>query len=79
MKVEWFKGLSADEAEKMKKIVSSNKIMLDKLSEICYNRLQALNSITEEDYDSPSWAHKQAHINGYKHALKDLQELLKIK
>jgi len=79
MKVEWFKGLQPQEAESMKKNVLGSKIVLDKLVEICYNRSQALKSVRMVDYDSPSWANKQAHINGYTQALDDLVEILTIK
>lgn len=79
MKTEWFKGLSPEETESIKKLVSSNKIMLDKLSEICYNRSQALKSVRAKDYDTPSWAYKQAHINGQIQELDDLVSLFTLK
>jgi hypothetical protein len=79
MKTEWFKGLQPPEVEAMKKSVFGSKIVLDKLIEICYNRSQALKSVRESDYDSPSWAFKQAHKNGYTQALDDLVEILTLK
>lgn len=64
--------------EDKKKFLSSAKNaipVLDKLLEICYN-----NSITQrtnlEAYDSPSWSHKQAHINGYNELYTKLSEIV---
>ena len=66
------------EAENIKKIVLGSKNLLDIVSKLCYNRLNDLNKITSSDYDSPSWAYKQSHINGQKEELERLIKLITI-
>lgn len=34
-----------------------------------------LLSVSEDEYDSPSWSHKQAHRNGYNKAIEDIIKL----
>lgn len=34
-----------------------------------------LQSVNEDEYDSPSWSHKQAHRNGYNRAIEDIMKL----
>lgn len=77
-KLFWFSDCEGDE----KKVEERRKKLLQ-FSEICgiivnviEKRLENLDSVTEKDYDSPSWACKQAHINGEKQAYKDLLDLL---
>lgn len=71
----WFKGISPSEAEDLKKSLLSSKKVLDKLSEICYNISISKENIREGDYDNPSWAYKQAHLNGYRDALNTIIRL----
>jgi len=35
------------------------------------------DSFTLESYDTPSWSHKQAHVNGYNQAIDEILTLLK--
>ena len=32
--------------------------------------------VIESDYENPSWSHKQAHLNGYNAALKEILKLI---
>jgi hypothetical protein len=34
-----------------------------------------LLSVSEDEYDSASWSHKQAHRNGYNKAIEDITKL----
>ena len=77
-KLFWFSDCMEDE----KKIEERRKKLLQ-FSEICgiiegliEKKIENLDSVTEKDYDSPSWACKQAHINGEKQAYKDVLDLL---
>jgi len=40
------------------------------------HRIDKLQEPKEVDYDSPSWAHKQAHINGKIEAYQDVLRML---
>ena len=80
IKTEWLKGVNdPKEREKEKKIIENSNFLLDKLKEICYNKLEELDHVTKIDYDNPSWACKQAHINGEKQAYRSIIELCTIR
>lgn len=78
LKTEWFKdSRNQDDTEKLKKSIIGSKLVLDKLIEICYNIKKSLDH-TSYDYDCPSWAYKQAHINGQKEMLERIISLCTI-
>lgn len=74
----WFKGMSDKEIEEFKLFLVSNQKMLDILKEIVYNMRISTGKVLEKDYDSPSWSHKQAHLNGKNEALDRVYRLLTI-
>lgn len=76
LKTEWFKDLPPSEQENFKKIVFGSQKVLDKLAQIVYNKGIIENRITTSDYDSPSWAAKQAHLNGKAEAYREIIELI---
>lgn len=74
----WFSDCEGDS----KKIEERRKKLLQ-FSEICgiienviEKKIENLDSVTEKDYESPSWAYKQAHINGEKQAYKEILDLI---
>tara|TARA_Y100001963_G_C6789717_1_gene454806 strand:- start:59 stop:313 length:255 start_codon:yes stop_codon:yes gene_type:complete len=80
IKTEWLKGVNdPKEREKEKKIIENSNFLLDKLKEICYNKLTELENVNKSDYDNPSWAYKQAHVNGEKQAYRSIIELCTIR
>lgn len=76
MKTIWFMDLPKDEQEGFKKEVKSAKNVLDKLEDIVRSRLKDI--VVTEDYDSPSWAFKQADRNGYNRALTEIINILNL-
>jgi hypothetical protein len=68
--------LPKDEQEGFKKEVKSAKNVLDKLEDIVKSRLKDI--VVTEDYDSPSWAFKQADRNGYNRALMEIINILNL-
>jgi hypothetical protein len=74
----WTQGLSPDEKLKVEGAVLTDTILLDRLSKILYNMQEKRETTVLGDYDSPSWSHKQAHINGQLDVIKQLQEILSI-
>lgn len=76
MKSDWINDLSDDEVDEFEKRLKRNKIILDKLSKICYNKLSDINRPNKKDYESPSWAYRQAHDNGAAEAYRYLIDLL---
>lgn len=57
-----------------KELFKQSKNFREKLTEILSKRTKAV--VTEPDYDSPSWSHKQADMNGYNRAIKEIIDLL---
>lgn len=78
MKAEWLGTLKGEERENFRLSVQSSKIVLDKLNEIVYNMYKERAREQVTDYDSPSWAYKQAHTNGYLAALQKILDLVDI-
>lgn len=80
MQTVWYQHLrNKEEQEKFKQIVQSSKITLDRLNEIVYTMIKSGESTSEEDYESPSWAYRQADRNGYIRALQTITKLIDIK
>ena len=75
----WLKGLTGTDREEMKKLVLNSEKVLDKLKEILYNMQVKKSEVSLEDYDNPSWSHRQAHLNGEASALRRVVEILTIK
>jgi hypothetical protein len=66
--------LPKDEQEGFKKEVKSAKSVLDKLEQIVNSKIKEI--VITNDYDSPSWAYKQADRNGYNRALTEIINIL---
>lgn len=67
-----------DEKERFEQALRNDTLVLGRLQEILDIKLTELESqeIKLADYDSPSWAAKQAHRNGYKAGVKFVEDLL---
>lgn len=77
LKTEWFKDLKTQvERDEFTKTVLNSTLALDKLRKIVYNRVISGEKVTVDDYDSPSWSHKQADRNGWLRAHREILELL---
>lgn len=76
MQVKWFSGCKT-EAERTKRaqIVKESEIILDILAKICYNITSEQEKIAVGDYESPSWAYKQADRNGYLRAYQEITKM----
>lgn len=61
----WLKGAKTpQERDEIRNLLVSDTILLDKLREILYNMQVSKEASVLGDYDTPSWSHKQAHLNG---------------
>jgi hypothetical protein len=79
VKIEWFKDIKdPKERDEFKKIVSGSKIVLDKAIKICYNYINSAEKVKLADFDSPSWAYRQAYLAGRNSAFHDLIEVLTV-
>lgn len=75
---QWYSNLPKAEQEKFKELVRGSKKVLDRLREICYNTKDGVLATSKTDYDSPSWAYKQADRNGYIRAYEEIAKLCDI-
>lgn len=78
MQHQWFSDLPKDKQEEFKKSVLGSSFVLDKLHKIVYNMSITESKVTIGDYDSPSWAFKQADRNGYLRALSEILALVTV-
>ena len=77
MKTQWFKECKTKEdKEKAKQAILSNRESLDRLKEILEPMLK--DAPPTADYDSPSWAYKQADRIGFNRALNQVLELINL-
>jgi hypothetical protein len=77
MKASWFKECKTKEdKEQVRKLLYSNKEGFDRLKDILEPMLK--EALPTADYDSPSWAYKQADRIGYNRALTTVLELINL-
>lgn len=74
-----FKPKGEEAKQKMKDSVYSSKHILDAAVEILKIQQAGMERPKLDDYDCPSWSHKQAHINGEIAGLNKAISLLTIK
>lgn len=77
MKKDWFRGI--EDKEEFKDLLRISKPVLDKLGDLCYNKLEALESSKRKkpDYQDSSWPFVQADQNGYERAMHEIIEMIK--
>jgi hypothetical protein len=72
----WFKGIPSEDREKREQEVNSYRNAFDSLREILESKRE---KSSKSDYDSPSWAYKQADQNGYNRMLDEVLKIITIK
>lgn len=75
---QWLAGLEPDKRSEIKSIVLGSTILLDRLNKILYNIKKEKSEVRLLDYDSPSWSHKQAHLNGQIDMIDQIVKLVTI-
>ena len=57
---------------------SYNSVFTTRLKEIIEQRLEnnTMSELRQENYDSPNWSHKQAHVNGMNQILVWVLDLI---
>ena len=77
MKAHWFKQCKTKEdKEKVRQLILSNRESLLRLESILESMLKEIPS--QADYDSPSWAYKQADRIGYNRALNLVLDIINL-
>lgn len=70
-------GLKGPERDLMVTQLLASEPLLKRLQELIDKEIKDLGDIAYEDFDSPSWAYKQAFVLGVKQGLKKLRKLVK--
>ncbi len=73
MDTRWLKSFTPDQYEDRKKKVASYKNAFADLKELLEKEME---DIPAPDYNNPSWAYKQADINGANRKLKEIIKLI---
>lgn len=79
MQTLWFSNLNKADQEDFQRLVLGSQKVLDRLTEIVYNKVSSDESVKTVDYDSASWAYRQAHVNGRKEAFNEILKLLELR
>lgn len=78
MQVRWFSHLPTLAQNDFKKQVVGSKKVLDRLKDLCYNMSTVLDKTSEADFESSSWALKEAYRKGKRDQLKDIMDLVTV-
>lgn len=78
LSVEWFKNIPEDKREGFELAIRNSTLALGRLYDILIEWEEELNRAEAkvDDYDTPSWPHKQAHRNGDRSRIRKLRDLL---
>lgn len=75
----WFRDLSPEEKEELKRELLAARIALKRLETILKNKIDTSASEIRKEthFDNPSWTHKLASTLGYERALQEVINLIK--
>jgi len=78
MKTSWLSGLEPDAKKQMEDYFKSSPLLRERLVHILENKITSRHKrgLSLEEFDSPSWAYKQADKNGYERAMLEVIELI---
>ncbi|HET8689238.1 MAG TPA: hypothetical protein VFM18_21715 [Methanosarcina sp.] len=78
MKTTWTKGLTGQDKEEMQSLFHSSARLRSRIKLMIEEKINAsrTKSVSEDAYDTPNWALKQADAIGYERALKEIISLM---
>jgi len=77
----WTKHIKDEpDKERFRNSVLGSKIVLKRLEELLNEMKEDVDNaeLNVKIYDSPNWDHKQAHLNGFKEALKKVSKIINL-
>jgi len=80
MKLGWLNGIKdADRKSEIRQSFAASLVMRKRLIELLEKKMREswTSSISQEGYDSPNWALKQADARGYERAMREILSLIK--
>lgn len=72
---EWFYGSS--DHKKAKELLIASTPCLELIDKVLERKIKDCLTVNSSDYETASWAYKQAHLNGKTEALKELQRIVR--
>ena len=78
LNVMWFIGCKPEEKQELENAIRSSTVVLDILTRVIEKEIAQTDISKLEDYDSPSWAFRQADRAGANRVLKNLLKMTKI-
>lgn len=78
LSVEWFYGVEEKDRPDVEAAIRNSAVLLRQLNLIVERWDTEINSqeVKISDYDTPSWAARQAHRNGEKSRIRKLRDLI---
>lgn len=79
MKTSWTTGLDKDEKKEVELSYKAAGVLRERLAVLANDKINTADkkSYSEEGYECPNWAYKQADLAGYKRAMKEIISLIK--
>lgn len=76
----WYEGLDEKEKKETESLIKASSLLLRRLDQVLDNQQKNLDRVENnlDVYSSPSWAYKQAHLNGTRQAYQTMKALLRI-
>ena len=71
----WNSHLKGEEKDNFDKYIRNAISIIERLDSVLVGKIDEASKPKKSDYDSPSWAYKQADTNGYLRALNELRTL----
>lgn len=79
MQSKWFSNCASEEDKREMRVrLAASAPILERLREIIIAKQVSATNTEPADYDSPSWAYKQAHLNGYNEAIREVLKYIDI-
>lgn len=77
----WTQGMNDSQKAEFQKLLMNSTQLLKQLANVIDNLENSLerSELTQTAYDNPNWVYRQAHLNGQRHSLKTLKDLVSIK
>lgn len=72
----WFEGVSEDKKKDTEDSIKHSTIVLRQLKKILEKQITSLDRTTLEDYETPSWAYKEADRLGQLRAYRKILALI---
>lgn len=76
----WTRNLADKDIPGFEKQLRNSIDVLDRLAEILTEDLQEIENVEAglKQYDTPSWSHKQAHLNGERSRIRKMLKLINL-